>query len=226
MLKFLIIDDHPLFREAMQVTIRSIYHKVEIHEATGIDAAVNMLTGLRRGYDLALVDLSMPGTTGFDGLLLLRTQFSRLPVLVVSGLDDPRIVREVLSYGVSGFVSKAARKAEFASAIATALSGSVYLPDWFERETPRVLDRDTADFMERLSTLTPQQMRVLQMLRQGKLNKQIAHELEVGETTVKAHVSEVLRKLGVLSRTQAVIEASRIDFDKFMPDPATAFARR
>ena len=215
MLKFLIIDDHPLFREAMQVTIRSIYHKVEIHEATGIDAAVNMLTGLRRGYDLALVDLSMPGTTGFDGLLLLRTQFSRLPVLVVSGLDDPRIVREVLSYGVSGFVSKAARKAEFASAIATALSGSVYLPDWFERETPRVLDRDTADFMERLSTLTPQQMRVLQMLRQGKLNKQIAHELDVGETTVKAHVSEILRKLDVMSRTQAVIEVSRIDFDQF-----------
>lgn len=225
MLKFLIIDDHPLFREALQITIRSAYPKVEIHEATGIDAAVNMLTGLRRGYDLALLDLSMPGTTGFDGLLLMRTQFSRLPILVVSGLDDPRVVREALSYGISGFVSKTARKGELANAVATALAGSVYLPDWYERSTPRALDRNTAAFMERLTTLTPQQMRVLQMLRQGKLNKQIAHELEVGETTVKAHVSEVLRKLGVFSRTQAVIEASRIDFDQFMDDPGPSFAR-
>lgn len=226
MLKFLIIDDHPLFREAMQIAIRGQYPKAEIHEATGIDAAVDMLSGLRRGYDLALLDLSMPGTTGFDGLLLMRTQFPRLPILVVSGLDDPRVVRQALSHGVSGFVSKASKKGEIARAIGVALSGAVYLPDWYERVAPRADGLEVADLMARLSSLTPQQMRVLQLLRQGKLNKQIAHEFDVGETTVKAHVSEVLRKLGVFSRTQAVIEASKIDFDQFVDEPTLPTNRR
>ncbi len=215
MQKFLVIDDHPMFREAMQLAIRLAYPKAEVHEATNIDAAADMLSGLRRSYDLALLDLSMPGTTGFDGLLLLRTRFPRLPILVVSGLDDPRVIREALSYGICGFVSKAAKKTELARAVATALAGGVHVPDWYQRAAPAANGLDNADLITRLSSLTPQQMRVLQMLRQGLLNKQIAHELDVGETTVKAHVSEILRKLDVFSRTQAVIEASRIDFDQF-----------
>ena len=218
--KFLIIDDHPLFREALQLAVRSVQPKAEIHEATAIDAAVEMIAGLRRGYDLVLLDLSMPGTTGFDGLLLLRTRFPRQPILVVSALDDPRVIREALGYGISGFVSKSAKKAELGRAIAAALAGLVHVPDGFERGAPVSGGLDTAELVSRLSSLTPQQMRVLQMLRQGKLNKQIAHELDVGETTVKAHVSEILRKLNVFSRTQAVIEASRIDFDQFMEAPA------
>lgn len=226
MLKFLIVDDHPMFREAMQIAIRAMYPKSEIHEATDIDAAVDMLTGLRRGYDLALLDLSMPGTTGFDGLLLMRTQFPRLPILVVSGLDDPRVVREALSYGISGFVSKAARKTEIARAVSTVLAGSVHVPDWYERAETRVGGIDVSELIGRLTSLTPQQMRVLQMLRLGKLNKQIAHELDVGETTVKAHVSEVLRKLGVFSRTQAVIEAAKIDFENFIDDADLPLWRR
>lgn len=213
--KFLIVDDHPMFREAMQSALRSAYPKAEVHEATGIDAAADMMSGLRRSYDLALLDLSMPGTTGFDGLLRLRNQFPRLPILVVSGLDDPRVVREALSYGISGFVSKSAKKAEIVKAVATALAGGVHVPDGHQRVTPAAAGRANADLIARLSSLTPQQMRVLQMLRQGMLNKQIAHELDVGETTIKAHVSEILRKLDVMSRTQAVIEVSRIDFDQF-----------
>jgi DNA-binding NarL/FixJ family response regulator len=214
MQKFLIIDDHPMFREAMQIAVRTVYPKAEIHEATDIEGALDMIAGLRRGYDLALLDLTMPGTTGFDGLLLIRTRFPRLPILIVSGLDDPRVIREALSYGISGFVSKSAKKAELANAITTVISGAVYLPDWFERSASRVASAENADLIARLGSLTPQQMRVLQMLRLGKLNKQIAHELDVGETTVKAHVSEILRKLNVFSRTQAVIEASKIDFSQ------------
>ena len=221
MQKFLIIDDHPLFREAMQIAVRSVYPKAEIHEATSIDAAVDMISGLRRGYDLALLDLSMPGTSGFDGLLLMRSQFPRLPILVVSGLDDPRVIREAMSYGISGFVSKSAKKAELARAVTTVLSGAVHLPDWYERSATGG-GMENAELINRLASLTPQQMRVLQMLRQGKLNKQIAHELDVGETTVKAHVSEILRKLNVFSRTQAVIEASKINFDQVLGESGDA----
>lgn len=223
MQKFLIVDDHPMFREAMQSALRSAYPKAEVHEATGIDAAADMLSGLRRSYDLALLDLSMPGTTGFDGLLRLRNQFPRLPILVVSALDDPRVVREALSYGISGFVSKSAKKAEIVRAVATVLSGGVHVPEGHQRNAPAATGHGTSDLVGRLSSLTPQQMRVLQMLRQGMLNKQIAHELDVGETTIKAHVSEILRKLDVVSRTQAVIEVARIDFDQFTDgDPAIA----
>ncbi|MDR3375007.1 MAG: response regulator transcription factor [Ancalomicrobiaceae bacterium] len=212
--RFLIIDDHPLFREALQLAIRSAYPKAEIHEATRIDAAVDMIAATRRSYDLALLDLSMPGTSGFDGLLMMRTRFPRLPILVVSALDEPKIIREALAYGISGYVAKSAKKAELAAAVTTVLDGSVYLPTWYERTSPTTAGLDNTELIARLATLTPQQMRVLQMLRQGMLNKQIAHELDVGETTIKAHVSEILRKLNVVSRTQAVIEASRIDFDQ------------
>lgn len=224
---FLIIDDHPLFREAIQIAVRVVSPKAEIHEATTIEDAAEMIGGRRRGYDLALLDLSLPGTSGFEGLLLLRTRFPRLPILVVSAHDDPRIVREAMSHGVSGFVSKAAKKGEIARAITLVLAGGVYLPDWFEKATAAPVAFADGELMSRLASLTPQQMRVLQMLRQGLLNKQIAHELEVGETTVKAHVSEILRKLGVFSRTQAVIEAAKIDFDHFMaPDAGFGAPRR
>lgn len=214
MYKFLIIDDHPMFREAVQLALRTVHPRAEIHEASSIEAAVEILAGVRRGYDLALLDLAMPGVTGFDGLLLLRTRFPRLPILVVSGLDDQRVVREALSYGISGFVSKSAKKGDLARAVTEVLAGAVHLPEGYERAAAAGARAPSADIVARLSSLTPQQMRVLQMLRQGKLNKQIAHELDVGETTVKAHVSEILRKLEVYSRTQAVIEASRIDFDQ------------
>ncbi len=213
---FLVIDDHPLFREAIQIAIRSVAPKAEIHEATTIEAAADMIAERRRGYDLALLDLSLPGTSGFEGLLFLRTRFPRLPILVVSAHDEPQIVREAMSHGVSGFVSKASKKAEIALAIGRVLAGGVYLPAELAKAQPQEIGFADADLIGRLSSLTPQQMRVLQMLRQGLLNKQIAHELAVGETTVKAHVSEILRKLGVFSRTQAVIEASKIDFDRIV----------
>ncbi len=222
---FLIIDDHPLFREAMHLAIRSAFPNAEIHEATEIDAAVEMISGLRRGYDAALLDLSMPGTTGFDGVLLMRTQFPRLPILVVSGLDDPRVVREAMSYGVSGFVPKSANKAELAKALKIVVDGSVYLPEAYQRVSPKKLAVEADQLIERLSTLTKQQIRVLQLVRLGKPNKQIAYELDVGVTTVKAHVGEILRKLNVVSRTLAVVETSKIDFDQVLSDAGVTAAQ-
>ncbi|WP_181700363.1 response regulator [Chthonobacter albigriseus] len=216
MTRFLIVDDHPLFREALQSVIQRDWPDAEIREAGSIDMAADLLSkGL--SVDLALLDLSMPDVSGFDGLLKLRTSFPRLPIVVVSGLEDARIVREALSYGVAGFIPKSVRRDELGRAIGEVMAGNVYVPQGIQSAAEPV-DPSRSDLVLKLKTLTPQQVRVLKMLRQGLLNKQIAFELNVGETTVKAHVSEILRKLGVYSRTQAVIEASRIDFEQVLAD--------
>lgn len=210
MLRFLIIDDHPLFRDALQSALQLVYPDAETVDARLIEDALTVLES-GQNFDLALLDLSIPGVQGFEGLLRIRTRHPRLPVVVVSGHEDPRIVSETLSYGAAGFIPKSARKADLAKAIREVMDGAVYVPENYV-EQPRDPEReDRAEMVRRLATLTPQQMRVLGMLRQGLLNKQIAFELQVGETTVKAHVSEILRKLHVYSRTQAVIEVSRLD---------------
>jgi DNA-binding NarL/FixJ family response regulator len=135
-----------------------------------------------------------------------------LPIVVVSALEDPRIIHEVITSGAAGFISKSSRGSDLGSAIKEALAGSIVLP---RGDRPPHADAPS-DLSTRLATLTPQQVRVLHMLRQGLLNKQIAYDLGVGETTVKAHVSEILRKLNVSSRTQAVIEAQKINFESVL----------
>ncbi|MGN6143589.1 MAG: response regulator [Mesorhizobium sp.] len=208
--RFLIIDDHPLFREALHSAVQMAYPEVDTVEARSIAEALDLLAAAVP-FDLALLDLSMPDVHGFEGLLQLRTRYPRLPVVVVSGHEDAKIISEALSYGAAGFIPKSARKDDLAAAIRSVMDGAIYVPQNYQPQ-PADADRtDRADMVQRLSKLTPQQLRVLQMLRQGMLNKQIAYELQVGETTVKAHVSEILRKLNVYSRTQAVIEVAKLD---------------
>ncbi|KQT88316.1 response regulator transcription factor [Aurantimonas sp. Leaf443] len=209
--RLLIIDDHPLFREALRMAVDAAVPGAEIVEAASIEEAIEALESAEAGFDVALLDLTMPGVSGFEGLLELRGRFPRLPLLVVSALDDPKIVRQVLSYGVAGFVSKSAKKLHLAAAITEVLAGSVYVPDGL---MPAETGGAESALPARVASLTPQQLKVLGMIRQGLLNKQIAYELGVGETTVKAHVSEILRKLNVFSRTQAVIEIAKLDFDQ------------
>lgn len=213
--KFLVVDDHPLFLEALQRAIGVTFSEAAITTATSIAGAKEAL-GASPDVDLVLLDLSMPGTRGFDGLLEIRTLFPKVPVVVVSGLEDDRIIHEVMTYGAAGFIPKSVRMNELAEAIQSVVSGSVTLPKGYRPPMAAQSSRAGGDLAQRLSSLTPQQLRVLMMLRQGMLNKQIAYELDVGETTVKAHVSEILRKLNVASRTQAVIEASKIDFDSVL----------
>ncbi len=209
---FLVVDDHPLFRDALNLAIRSSYADAEISEAATIQAAKDLLAAGTR-YDLVLLDLSMPGVAGFEGFLELKSIDPKQPIVIVSALEDSRIVHEAITLGAAGFIPKSARKSELAAAIETVMQGEPTVPQNYR---PPVANGASSDIAQRLSSLTPQQLRVLTMLRQGLLNKQIAHELGVGETTVKAHVSEILRKLDVASRTQAVIEVSRIHFDKLV----------
>lgn len=209
MARFLIIDDHPLFREALQSAIMLAFADAEAVEARSMDEALKALAN-NPVFDLALLDLNMPGTKGFEGLLELRTQHPRLPVVVVSGHEEARIITEALSYGVAGFIPKSAKKADLAAAISDVMNGSIHVPAGYDGPQGGQ-DNSKAELLSKLTSLTPQQLRVLQMLKQGLLNKQIAFELKVGETTIKAHVSEILRKLNVFSRTQAVIQASKLD---------------
>ena len=151
----------------------------------------------------------MPGVRGFSGLLYLRAQFPGVPVVVVSATEEADVIRRCMEFGASGFLPKTLGIDVMRTAIHQVLEGGVWTPPDVDLTT--VADDDTRDLVTKLSTLTPQQVRVLMMLSGGLLNKQIAYELGVSEATVKAHVSAILQKLGVESRTQAVIAASRIE---------------
>lgn len=210
---FAIIDDHPLFREALLSTVHVAFPDAHVEEADSLTSACDMLAR-SDAIDLILLDLSIQGVTGFDGLIQIRGRFPRVPILVVSGLDDAQIVHEAMRCGAAGFVPKASGKGLLTEAITEVLGGGVFLPKEYRRaQTARPSRAAGSDMLDRVKTLTPAQMRVLSLVKHGKLNKQIAYELNVGESTVKAHVSEIMRKLGVGSRTQAVIETSALDFD-------------
>ena len=151
----------------------------------------------------------MPGVRGFSGLMYLRAQYPGLPIVVVSANDDPAVIRRCMEFGASGFIPKTLGVEALRQAVAQVLRGEVWTPP--DIDLQRDNDSESAAVIARLATLTPQQVRVLMMLSGGLLNKQIAYELGVSEATVKAHVSAILQKLGVESRTQAVIAAGKIE---------------
>jgi len=205
---FLIADDHPLFRGAMREAVSGLFDRQAVAEAGTFEEVTEFL---ERGgeIDLVLLDLRMPGVRGFSGLMYLRAQYPGLPIVVVSANDDPAVIRRCMEFGASGFIPKTLGIEALRQAIARVLQGEVWTPP--DIDLARGGDADGAAMIARLSTLTPQQVRVLMMLSGGLLNKQIAYELGVSEATVKAHVSAILQKLGVESRTQAVIAAGKIE---------------
>ena len=206
--RFVIADDHPLFRGALKEAVGQQFSATQIFEAGGFEELQGLLE--REGdMDLVLLDLSMPGVRGFSGLLYLRAQFPGVPVVVVSANEEPDVIRRCMEFGASGFVPKTLSVDVMRTAIFKVLDGGVWTPP--DVDLTSTDDKETRDLVARLATLTPQQVRVLMMLSEGLLNKQIAFELTVSEATVKAHVSAILQKLGVESRTQAVIAASKIE---------------
>ena len=206
--RLVIADDHPLFRGALREAVSGLLNHADIAEAGSFDEIGKLL---ERGgdVDLILLDLRMPGVRGFSGLMYLRAQYPGVPVVVVSANDDPRVIRRCMEFGASGFIPKTLGIEAIRAAIANVLKGEVWTPPDVDLNAGD--DAAVTAIMARLATLTPQQVRVLMMLSEGLLNKQIAYELDVSEATVKAHVSAILQKLGVESRTQAVIAAARIE---------------
>jgi DNA-binding NarL/FixJ family response regulator len=206
--RLVIADDHPLFRGALREAVAGMVERADIAEA-GTFEEVSKLLEESDEVDLILLDLAMPGVRGFSGLMFLRAQHPSVPVLVVSANDDPSVIRRCMDFGASGFMPKTLGIDEMRQAIKKVLGGGVWTPP--DVDLTAGADAESAALMARLASLTPQQVRVLMMLSEGMLNKQIAYELSVSEATVKAHVSAILQKLGVDSRTQAVIAAAKIE---------------
>ncbi len=208
MTQIIIADDHPLVRGALHQAVAGAVENAKIAECGDLDSLRELLAA-KTGTDLVLLDLAMPGVRGFSGLIYLRAEHPGVPVVVVSANSERSVMRRCIDFGASGFIPKTSDMATMRSAIRQILDGETWTPVDVDLETPA--DRETADMIRRLGTLTPQQVRVLMMLSEGLLNKQIAFELTVSEATVKAHVSAILQKLGVESRTQAVIAAAKIE---------------
>lgn len=215
--KIIIADDHPLFRAALRQAVTQAIAGVEIVEADSL-AAVQEAVVQHSDADLVLLDLHMPGTNGFTGLIFLRGQNSGLPVVVVSGSEEVSVMKRAMDFGASGFIPKSAPLETISEAIVAVLEGEEWLPQEIHEDQPEDVSVEERKFAEALASLTPQQFRVLTMLTEGLLNKQIAYELNVSEATIKAHVTAILRKLGVHSRTQAVIAAQRLSVDPARTD--------
>jgi len=208
--RVIIVDDHPLFRAALKQALVGAFKGIKLDEAGTLDQVTERLDR-DSDVDLVLLDLKMPGVQGLSGLMFLRAQYPAVPIAVVSASDEPHIIRRALDLGASGFIPKSLAVEDMRRAIAAILQGGIWAPEGLGAGAGP--DSESDALAQRIATLTPQQMRVLMMLKEGLLNKQIAFQLGVSEATVKAHVSAILQKLDVGSRTQAVIAASRIDGD-------------
>lgn len=204
--RIVIVDDHPLFRGALAQALSRSIDAAEIVEAGSLDELITQLAA-DDGVDLILLDLTMPGVQGLSGLLYMRAEHPQIPVVIVSASEDATTIRRAIEFGASGYVPKSLPVDQIRSAVAQVLDGAVWTPPEIEIGQT---DKASGEIIARLSTLTPQQVRVLMMLGEGLLNKQIAYRLGVSEATIKAHVSAILQKLGVDSRTQAVIAINKI----------------
>ena len=206
--RILIVDDHPLFREALKQAVAAGVAGAAVAQAGSLDAARGLLDK-DDSYDLVLLDLRMPGVQGLSGLIYLRAQYPNVPVAIVTAAEDQGLIAKALNLGAAGFIPKTSGTDTIVQAVSAILGGDIWAPE--AAGSASAADKEADDIARRIATLTGQQIRVLMMLKEGLLNKQIAYELNVSEATIKAHVSAILQKLNVSSRTQAVIAASRVD---------------
>lgn len=219
--KILIADDHPLFREAISNVIASGFKGSEIIETDDLDSALD-ITRANEDLDLILLDLNMPGMHGLTGLITLRNEAPAIPVVIVSAEEDKQVVLQAITYGACGFITKSSPRAKMTEAIQQTLNGNVYLPSDIIRtgKEPsshrRSCHQDNPISPELLNSLTRRQLLVLERMSKGESNKQVAYNLNIAETTVKAHVSAILRKLGVHNRVQAILSASDVDFSQYL----------
>ncbi|EIK94589.1 putative transcriptional regulator [Pseudomonas sp. M47T1] len=219
MYRFLIADDHPLFREAMARVLLDAFAGCEVLETADLDSTL-ALTCAHEDLDLILLDLNMPGMHGLGGLINLRNEAPTIPVVIVSAEQDKQVVLQAITYGAAGFITKSSPRAQMTTAITQVLDGDVYLPaDIIRSGVGRPAYTGTATTglsVALLEALTRKQLQVLERMTKGESNKQIAWHLEIAETTVKAHVSAILRKLNVHNRVQAILSAGEIDFGAYL----------
>ena len=212
----LVVDDHPLFCDALTLTLQSIADFDTVRTAGTLEAAMSALE--EQPSDLIILDLNLPDVNGLDGLVRLRHSAPRSAILIASSMADNRMICHALKAGADGFVPKHSQRAVFRRAIEALETGRTFVPDgYIDPEGGNDGDGTPGDAIGRLASLTNQQSRILSLICEGKLNKQIAFDLSIAETTVKAHVTAIMRKLGVHSRTQAVLIAQEARFSKVLP---------
>ena len=216
--KILIADDHPLFREAICNVVAAGFPGSELLETSDLESAL-AIAREHDDLDLILLDLNMPGMHGLNGLISLRNETPSIPVVIVSAEEDKQVVLQAITYGAVGFITKSSPRAQMTEAIVQILAGDVYLPSDIIRSN-RTITRRTPDEAplspELLYALTRKQLQVLERMAKGESNKQIAYHLDIAETTVKAHVSAILRKLDVSNRVQAILSAVDVDFSAYL----------
>lgn len=211
--RVLIVDDHPLFRDALKLSLSQKSDKLALTDAGQIQFAASLSEAMAvlsqdENIDLVLLDLHLPGNDGLLGLLELRKLYPAIAVLVISGNDEATVVAKARACGAAGFISKSLAADSILNAVVTVLNGGEFWP-----EEALESDSELEDVARRINELTDQQLRVLRHLQDGRLNKQIAYDLDISEATVKAHVTAIFRKLNVLNRTQAVILANKLHVD-------------
>jgi DNA-binding NarL/FixJ family response regulator len=205
----LIVDDHPLYRLALKGAVSATCVDCTIFEADSVGGLFDVLDR-HPHIDLLLLDLNLPGAYGFNALAHLRGSRPELPIIVVSASDDLRTMRQALAFGAQSFISKSSDAEAIGSGIQAVLRGEVLTEAGLISERESGVDEDALEIGRRMAQLTPQQFRVLGMLCAGLLNKQIADDLKITEATVKAHMTVIMRKLGVANRTQATLLAGRL----------------
>jgi DNA-binding NarL/FixJ family response regulator len=209
--RIIIADDHPLFRSALAHAVGKVWPEAAIIEAS---SAAEARAALAEGAaDALLLDLHMADSTGLSVLMDLRQDYPALPIVIVSASEEPRVAAAAAQLGAAGFIPKSSSLDAMREGLSAVRDGDGWFP-----EAHAGADDDLA----RIASLTPAQRRILAAIRQGLLNKQIAYELAISEATVKAHITAILRKLGVNSRTQAVLLAAKLDVDQPVADSARA----
>ena len=220
MREILIADDHPLFRDALKRALAQAVPDARLFDVDSV-SALQALIEAHPDAELLLLDLHMPGANGFSALAHVRGQQPGLPVVMVSAQEDVNVIRRAIGHGASGYIPKSASVETIVTAVRRVLDGDVWLPPHLA-DTNAALDSAEASAAARLAELTPQQFRVLGMIAEGLLNKQIAYELKVSEATIKAHMTAIMRKLRVNNRTQVALIARQLALNPLGDDVSAA----
>ncbi len=207
--KVIVADDHPLFRTAIKEALQESQGETNFLEASSFET-LQELVDQNQDVDLVLLDLHMPGVSGFAGLVYLCNRYPSVPVVIISANEDPVVIKRALDHGAAGFIPKSSDIKTITNAIGDILMGEIWAPVSEQANLPGNNVSEVA-LAERMAQLTPQQFKVLMLVSQGLLNKQIAYDMGISEATVKAHVTAIMSKLGVSNRTQAVLVASKLD---------------
>lgn len=217
-MNILLVDDHPLFCDALSMTLSEIFDDPKILKASKLSDAIE-ITSNRETIHLIVLDYNLPDVSGNEGLEQLLHASKLSKIVVVSSVSDNGVIASILDMGASGFIAKGAGHEEMAMAFHKVMDGEIYAPKDFHKPKKAPLNQEQIKILERIETLTPQQANILKLLCEGKFNKEMAQELSIVETTVKAHLTAILRKLGVQTRTQAVLLAKKVDYTSRLKSP-------